>query len=62
MACLQFVSDQMNIIYSLMEVIILREAEGVNKSPHLESAMFAHSMTSFTQPGGTACWAKGEGK
>ena len=33
----------MDIIYSLMEVIILHEADGVNKSPHLESAMFAHS-------------------
>lgn len=43
-SCLQVVWVQMNIIYSLMEVIILHEAEGVNKSLHLESAMFAHSV------------------
>lgn len=31
------------IICRLMELIIVHEAEGVNKSPHLESATFAHS-------------------
>lgn len=31
----------MSIIYGLMELIIVHEAEGVHKSPHLESTTFA---------------------
>lgn len=38
---LQLVWVQMNMIYSLVELMIVHEAEGVNKSPHLESARFA---------------------
>lgn len=33
----------MNRIYSLMELTIVHEAEGVNESLHLESAMLALS-------------------
>lgn len=43
MSRLPFVRVQMNRVYSLMELTIVHKAVGANKSPHLESAMFALS-------------------
>ncbi len=43
--CLSKLSSRqhMSILYFMMELIIVHKDEGVNKSPHLENAMFALS-------------------
>lgn len=54
----------MNITYSLVELIIVLEDEGENKSLHLERARFAHSaeQNDLIHTEGTACWTKGQKK
>lgn len=52
-----FVWVQLNIIYSLVELIIVHEDEWMNKSPHLESARFAPSaeQTDLIHAAGKNC-------